>query len=67
MSERIVIDPKVLAGKPVIRGTRFEVSFIVQVLANGWEIDDIVRSYPGIQPDDVLACLAHAADVTGRG
>ncbi|MFN8559691.1 MAG: DUF433 domain-containing protein [Dehalococcoidia bacterium] len=61
--ERITIDPAILAGKPVIRGTRITVAFVVDLLAQGWEPRDIERSYPGIVREDILACLAYAAAV----
>ena len=63
MTERIVLDPAVLAGKPVIRGTRLSVEFIIGLLADGWSEADILRNYPGITRDDVAACLGYARDV----
>jgi uncharacterized protein (DUF433 family) len=59
--ERIVIDPMVLAGKPVIRGTRLAVEFIVELLAQGWTESDVLRNYPGITREDILACLGYAS------
>lgn len=61
--ERIVLDPEVLAGKPVIRGTRLSVEFIVQLLAQGWSDADILASYPTLTPEDVQACLKYASAV----
>ena len=61
--DRIVLDPNVLAGKPVIRGTRLSVEFIVGLLAEGWTSADIERNYPGVTHEDVAACLRYAADV----
>ena len=61
--ERIVLDPNVLAGKPVICGTRLSVDFIVGLLAQGWTEADIQRNYPGVTHDDVAACLHYAAEV----
>ena len=61
--ERIVLDPAVLAGKPVIRGTRLSVDFIIGLMADGWSEADILRNYPGLSPEDVAACLAYARDV----
>lgn len=58
--ERIVVDPAILVGKPVIRGTRIAVEFVVQLLALGWSFDSIISSYPGIMREDILACLAYA-------
>jgi len=60
--DRIVADPAVLVGKPVIKGTRLSVEFIVGLLAQGWSESEILRNYPGIVREDVLACLAYAQD-----
>jgi uncharacterized protein (DUF433 family) len=59
---RIALDPAVLAGKPVIRGTRLSVEFIVGLMADGWAEADILANYPGITHEDILACLAYARD-----
>lgn len=60
---RIVIDPNMLCGKPVIRGTRLSVPFIVGLLAQGWSVNQITENYPGLQPEDVYACLEYANEV----
>ena len=60
--DRISVDPEVLVGKPVIKGTRLAVEFIVGLLAQGWSEAEILRNYPGIIRDDILACLAYAED-----
>ena len=60
---RIVLDPTVLVGKPVIRGTRLSVDFIIGLMADGWSEVDILRNYPGLSHDDLAACLAYARDV----
>ena len=60
---RITLDPEVLAGKPVVRGTRLAVEFVIGLLADGWSQADIARNYPGITRDDIIACLAYARDV----
>ena len=60
---RIVIDPEVLCGKPVIKGTRLAVEFMVDLLAQGWSEADILKSYPGLTREDLLACLAYASAV----
>jgi uncharacterized protein (DUF433 family) len=62
MSDRITLDPGVLAGKPVIRGTRLSVEFIIGLMADGWNEADIFANYPGITRDDIRACLAYARD-----
>jgi uncharacterized protein (DUF433 family) len=59
---RIVLDPDVLAGKPVIRGTRLSVEFVIGLMADGWNVADILENYPGIEHCDVVACLAYARD-----
>lgn len=61
--DRIVIDPDVLTGKPVIRNTRLSVDFIVELLGQGWAEADILRNYPGITRDDISACLRYASEV----
>jgi uncharacterized protein (DUF433 family) len=60
MNERIAIDPAVLVGKPVIKGTRLAVEFIVGLLAAGCRIDDILLEYDHITREEVQACLAYA-------
>jgi uncharacterized protein (DUF433 family) len=59
---RIAIDPQILDGKPVVRGTRLAVEFIVDLLAHGWSETDILKNYPGLTREDILACLAYAAE-----
>ncbi|MCA6114863.1 DUF433 domain-containing protein [Bradyrhizobium sp. WSM 1738] len=59
---RISLSPDVLAGKPVIRGTRLAVEFVIGLLADGWTESDILTNYPDITHDDVIACLAYARD-----
>ncbi|MBI4704336.1 MAG: DUF433 domain-containing protein [Deltaproteobacteria bacterium] len=58
--DRITVDPAILTGKPVVRGTRLAVEFVVGLLADGWNEAEILRNYPGITRQDVLACLAYA-------
>jgi len=55
---RIIVDPEILAGKPIIKGTRLAVEFIIELLANGWSHDDILKNYPGLTSEDILACRA---------
>lgn len=61
--ERITIDPKILVGKPVIKGTRLSVELIMELLSNGWTEQQILENYPGITHEDVLACLAYATEI----
>jgi uncharacterized protein (DUF433 family) len=60
-SERIVVDPEILAGKPVIRGTRLAVEFILELLAAGQSESEILANYPGLTREDILACLSYAS------
>ena len=59
--ERIVIDPDVLVGKPILRDTRLAVEFIIDLLAQGWTETEILRNYPGLTHEDVQACLGYAS------
>jgi len=61
--DRIVIDPKILTGKPTIKGSRLAVEFIVGLLAQGWTEAEIVKNYPGLTRQDILACLSYASEV----
>ena len=61
--ERINVDPKILVGKPVIKGTRLAVEFIVDLLAQGLDEKEILRNYPGLTHDDVTACLKYASSI----
>jgi uncharacterized protein (DUF433 family) len=59
----IGIDPKVMVGKPVIRGTRIPVELIVRMLAQGISESEILHEYPRLHPEDIRAALAYAAEV----
>ena len=59
--EHIVIDPNILVGKPVVKGTRLAVEFIVDLLAQGWAEAEIRRNYPGLTTEDIQACLSYAS------
>lgn len=59
---RITLDPTVLVGKPVLRGTRLSVEFIIGLMAEGWSEADVLANYPGITHEDIIACLAYARD-----
>lgn len=72
--ERIVTDPAICHGKPCIRGHRIWVSLIVDLLADGMTVEQILEQYLGLEAEDVRACMAYAAEmtrerivVTGRG
>ena len=59
--KRISVHPKVMTGKPVIQGTRLSVEFILNVLAQGDTVEDILAEYPGLIKDDIQACLLFAS------
>ena len=61
--ERITIDPKVLVGKPVIKGTRLSVEFVIDLLGRGWTTEQILQEYDHLTPEDIQACLAYAGEV----
>lgn len=58
--ERIVLNPKVMVGKPVIKGTRLTVEYMLNLLAHGATIDEILAEYQGLAREDVQACLLFA-------
>ena len=60
-SERIEVDPEILAGKPVVRGTRIAVELLLELLAAGEPEGEILENYPGLTREDILACLAYAS------
>ncbi|MCL6505400.1 MAG: DUF433 domain-containing protein [Bryobacteraceae bacterium] len=61
--ERITIDPDILVGKPIVKGTRISVEFVVDLLGRGWTQEQILREYDHLSAEDVQACLAYASDV----
>ena len=61
--DRITFDAAVRAGKPVVRGSRLAVDFIVGLLGQGRTEADILRNYPGITHDDIAACLQYASEI----
>ena len=61
--ERIVVDPQILVGKPVIRGTRLAVELIIDLMAQGWAEEEILKNYPGLTREDLQACLKYASAV----
>jgi uncharacterized protein (DUF433 family) len=58
---RICLDPKIMVGKPVIRGTRLTVEYILNLLAHGATVQEILGEYAGLAGDDIQACLLFAA------
>ncbi len=60
-TRRIVSDPRICSGKPCIQGTRIPVHIILGLLAAGETRDNIMKAYPHITPEDIMACLEYAA------
>lgn len=58
--DRISLDPGVLLGKPVVRGTRISVELVIGLLADGFSVAEILESYPHLSAEDVAACLRYA-------
>lgn len=58
--ERITLNPEVMAGKPVIKGTRLTVEYILNLLAHGAETDEVLEEYEGLTAEDIQACLLFA-------
>ena len=61
--ERIIVDPNILVGKPVIKGTRIPVELIIDLLARGYSKEQIMQQYDHITEEDILACLAYAGEI----
>ena len=61
MSERITLNPDICNGKPVIRGTRITVQTVLEFLAAGDSVDDVLEEYSGLTREDVQACLDYAS------
>ena len=61
--DRIEVNPAVLVGKPIIKGTRISVELILDRVADGWTMEDVLGAYPNIKRDDVLAALSFAAEI----
>ena len=60
--ERVDLNPEVLAGKPVVKGTRLSVQLILELLADDWSTEEVLDQYPTLTKDDVLACLRYASE-----
>jgi len=59
--ERIEVNPNILVGKPIIKGTRLRVDFILELLAQGWTTDKILKNYPQLKKEDIRAALEYSA------
>ncbi|MCH7702623.1 MAG: DUF433 domain-containing protein [Planctomycetes bacterium] len=61
--DRIVIDPDILVGKPVVKGTRIAVELVIDLLARGWSHEQVMQQYDHINVEDIQACLAYASEI----
>ncbi|MCP5050455.1 MAG: DUF433 domain-containing protein [bacterium] len=61
--ERIAMNPKVMGGKPVIKGTRLTVQYILKLMADGLSFTDIKKEYNGITNEDLTACILYASEI----
>ena len=61
--ERIIVDPQILVGKPIIKGTRISVEFVIDLLAHGWTTEQILKEYDHLTVEDIHACLAYAGEL----
>jgi len=60
--DRITIESDIMAGKPVIKGTRLTVQFILKLLADGTTLEEILEEYEGLTREDIIACLRYASE-----
>lgn len=66
MATRIIRNPEILGGKPIIKGTRISVEFVLELLASGMPVDEILREYSHLTKKDILAALDYAAKTIKR-
>ena len=66
LRNRIIVDPDILVGKPVVKGTRISVELVLAHLAAGWQVSEILEDYPGLTNEDIMACLAYAHDLVAE-
>lgn len=62
---RVVVNPKVMAGKPILKGTRITVELVLRLLAQGLSVEEILKDYPHLTKDDITAVLLYAAKIAG--
>ena len=61
--DRIMVDSSVLVGKPVIKGTRIAVEFVMDLLGRGWAVEQVLQEYDHLTTEDIQACLAYSAEI----
>ncbi|APC08579.1 DUF433 domain-containing protein [Neomoorella thermoacetica] len=65
--ERIVCNPEILGGKPVIKGTRIAVYLILDLISEGYSFEEIIKLYPHLTTEDIKACIRYAAKLCRAG
>ena len=65
LKDRLHFDEKILGGKPIIKGTRLAVTFILELLERGWSQEQVLENYPSIGREDIAACLAYQYKIKG--
>ncbi|MFQ6077131.1 MAG: DUF433 domain-containing protein [Candidatus Bathyarchaeia archaeon] len=63
LRSRITIDPEILTGKPIIKGTRIAVEFVLELLANGWAEEAITENYPQLKKEEIGVALRYVTDI----
>ncbi len=61
--EHITVDPKILTGKPIVKGTRIAVEFVIDLLTRGWTTEQVLKEYDHLTVEDIQACLAYAGEL----
>lgn len=64
--DRIIVDPEIMLGKPIIKGTRITVELILRKLSEGMTIEELLEAYPHLTKEDILAVLSYSADVISQ-
>ncbi|WP_199249510.1 DUF433 domain-containing protein [[Phormidium] sp. ETS-05] len=65
MFDRITFDPQIMGGRACIRGMRITASLVVSLVANGMSVEEIIREYPDLEPEDIGQALKHGLELTG--
>ena len=60
---RITVDPRVLVGKPIVKGTRIAVEFVLEILGRGWTVEQVLHEYDHLELEDIQACLTYAGEL----
>lgn len=64
--DRITVDPEIMLGKPIIKGTRITVELILKKLSEGMTIEELLEAYPHLTREDILAAISYSADVISQ-